>query len=153
MLLFRLISSRPSLSSNKSRYMDSSNGGSNGNDRYADRNSGSSNSWGNPGNGPSASLGKTFGNMQSVTGNDPWGTLKPSQPPDTSSWSRSMDHPQERYDRTYNERSSKPSSSSYLDASGLGNGTGRPNTFLGGQRPQDRYGSNNMSSRFDNGRF
>lgn len=59
-----------------------------------------------------------------------------------------MDHPQERYDRTYNERSK--TSSSYMD---MGNGGGgRPNTFMGGQRPQDRYGSNNLSSRFD-GRF
>lgn len=32
---------------------------------------------------------------------------------------------------------------------GGGGGGGRPNTFLGGQR----YGNNNMSSRFDNGRF
>lgn len=90
--------------------------------------------------------------MQSVAGNDPWGSLNKQQPQESKSWSRSIEHQsQDRYDRTYNERSNQ-----YLDGgSGIGNSGsgGRPNTFLGGQRPQDRYSSNNLSSRFDNGRF
>ena len=68
-----------------------------------------------------------------------------------------MEHnSQDRYDRTYNER--KTSSSQYLDGPGVGSGSssgggGRPNSFMTNSRPQERYNSNSMSSRFDNGRF
>lgn len=145
---------RPTLSSNKSRYLESGNSGGNGNDRYSERNSSSTNSWGNPNSGPSSSLGKSFGNIQSVATNDPWGSIKQQQQqaPDSNNWGRSMEHQsQDRYDRTYNERKS---SSQYLDGSGMGNGGGRPNnTFLSGQRPQDRFSSSNLSSRFDSGRY
>lgn len=130
--------------------MDSSGGNNTSSDRYTDRNSSSNNSWNNPNSGPSSSLGKSFGSLQSAT-TDPWGSLKPQQPQESNSWNRSIEHQsQDRYDRTYNERKS---SSQYLDGP-LGNtGGSRPNTFLGNQRPQDRYSNNNLSSRFDNSRF
>lgn len=116
---------------------------------------GSSNDrWGNPNNGPQSSV-KSFGSIQSVTGNDPWSSISSiskQQTPNTENWSRSMDHQnQDRYDRTYNERKS------YLDGPvGSGNSSGglssstRPSSFITNSRPQERY--NSMSSRFD-GRF
>lgn len=137
------------MSSSKSRYLDS-HSNSNPNDRYSDRNpsSSASGAWGGPSNGPPSSV-KPFSSMQSVAGNDPWNMNKP---PDSNSWSRSMDHQgQDRYDRTYNERKS---SSQYIDGPSVGGSSGsRPNSFITSNRPQDRYNSNAMSSRFDGGRF
>lgn len=124
--------------------MDSNSGAGNTGDRYSDRNTSSGSSWGAPSNGPTSAISKSFGNLQSVANNDPWGSLKQQPPPESNSWAN-----QDRYDRTYNERKT-----SYLD-SNIGNTVGnRANSgaFLGSQRGQERY-SNNISSRFDNGRF
>lgn len=129
-----------------------SHSNANSSDRYSDRNSSSSSSgWGAPSNGPSSSV-KPFSSMQSVAGNDPWGSINKQQQPDSNSWGRSMDHQsQDRYDRTYNERKS---SSQYMDGPSVGSSSGnRPGSFVTSSRPQDRYNSNTMSSRFDGGRF
>lgn len=121
---------------------------SNSNDRYSDRQSSSSSAAWGMGNAPPSSV-KPFGGMASVPGNDPWNQL--SKPPqgDNGNWNR-MEHPnQDRYDRTYNERKS---SSQYIDGPGVGGNSGRPSSFLANSRPQDRYSSNSMPSRFD-GRY
>lgn len=110
-------------------------GNSAGDSRYPDR-TGSS-AW--PNTGPPAVKpfgGGGGGHMQSVAANDPWG-----QKQSEGNW-RSMDQNQDRYDRTYNERKSQAAPSQYMDPP-------RQNSFVG--RPQDRY--NQMSSRFENGRF
>lgn len=138
------------MSSGKSRYMDSTSS----NERYSDRPiSSSSSAWGNPNNGPPASV-KPFVGMPSATGNDPWNQINKQPPTDNGNWNRSIEHQhQDRYDRTYNERKS----SQYMDGVGSGvgsSGGGRPSSFIANSRPgQDRYNSNSMSSRFDSGRF
>lgn len=145
------------MSSSKSRYMDNHGNGSS-NDRYSDRTSSSSSTaWGNPNNGPPSSV-KPFGGMQSVAGNDPWSTINKQPPTDNGGWSRSIEHQsQDRYDRTYNERKS---SSQYMEGPSVGSSGGgggssntRPSSFVTNSRPQERYGGNSMSSRFDGGRF
>lgn len=104
---------------------------SNNDSRYTER--GSSSTW--PNTGPPSV--KPFGHIQSVAGNDPWG-----QKQSEGGW-RSMEQSQDRYDRTYNERKSQSGPSQYIDQP-------RQNSFI--SRPQDRY-SNNISSRFESGRF
>lgn len=142
--------SRGSMSSGKSRYMDSGSS----NDRYSDRPlSSSSSAWGNPNNGPPSSV-KTFSGMPSTTGNDLWSQINKQPPTDNGNWNRSIEHQhQDRYDRTYNERKS----SQYMDGPSVGSGGsgggGRPSSFIANSRPQDRYNSNSMSSRFDSVRF
>lgn len=133
------------MSSGKSRYMD----GGSSNERYSDRPlSSSSSAWGNPNNGPPSSV-KPFVGMPSAAGNDLWSQINKQPPTDNGNWNRSIEH-QDRYDRTYNERKS----SQYVDGSSVGSGGGgRPSSFIANSRPQDRYNSNSMSSRFDSGRF
>lgn len=146
------------MSSGKSRYMDSGSS----NERYSDRPlSSSSSAWGNPNNGLPSSV-KAFVGMPSGTGNDLWSQINKQPPSDNGNWNRSIDHQnQDRYDRTYNERKS----SQYMDGPSIGSGgggggtgggsgvTGRPSSFIANSRPQDRYNSNSMSSRFDGVRF
>lgn len=124
--------------------------GGNSNDRYSD-----SSAWGNPNNGAPSSV-KPFIGMPSQANNDPWGQMNKQPPADNGNWNRSIEHQhQDRYDRTYNERKS----SQYMDGPGVGNGGGggsgggRPASFIANSRPQDRYNSNSMSSRFDSSRF
>lgn len=64
---------------------------------------------------------------------------------DAGNWSRSLDHQnQDRYDRTFSERSK------YLEPASNNGGSSRPSSFITNARPQERYSG--MSSRFD-GRF
>lgn len=120
----------------------------NSNDRYSDRQSSSTTAWGNLNNAPPSSV-KPFGGMASVTGNDPWNTINKPPQADNGSWNRMEHQNQDRYDRTYNERKT---SSQYIEGPGVGGNSGRPSSFIANNRPQDRFSSNSMSSRFD-GRY